>query len=60
VEEHKQQKTRHLASSVPSSPITASPGYPKTQEKQDSYLKSHHIMMIEDFKKNINKPLKEI
>jgi hypothetical protein len=30
---------RYLASSEPSSPTTASPGYPKTPEKQDSDLK---------------------
>jgi hypothetical protein len=49
-----------LASSEPNSPTTASPGYPKTLEKQDSDLKSHLIMMIEVFKKDINKSLKEI
>jgi hypothetical protein len=31
----------------------ANPGYPNTQEKQDSDLKSHLMMMIEDFKKDI-------
>jgi hypothetical protein len=41
------QKNQHnrnqgyLASSEPSSPITASPGYHNTLEKQDSGLKSH-------------------
>ena len=44
----------YLASSEPSSPTTASPGYPNTQENQDSDLKSHCMMMIEDFKKDIN------
>jgi hypothetical protein len=44
----------YLESSEPSSPTTASPGYPNTPEKQDSYLKSHLMMMIEDFKKDIN------
>jgi hypothetical protein len=39
----------YLASSEPSSPTTASPGYPNTPEKQDSDLKSHLMMMIEDF-----------
>jgi hypothetical protein len=33
---------------------------PKTPEKQDSDLKSHLKMMIEDFKKDINNSLKEI
>jgi hypothetical protein len=50
----------YLASSEPSSPTTVSPGYPNTPEKQDSDLKSHLMMMIEDFKKDINNCLKEI
>ena len=33
---------------------------PNTQEKQDSDLNSHPMMMTEDFKKDINNPLKEI
>jgi hypothetical protein len=49
----------YLASSEPSSPITVSPGYPNTPEKQDSDLKSHLMMMIEDFTKDINNTLKE-
>jgi hypothetical protein len=44
----------YLASSEPSSPTTASPAYPKTLEK---YLKSHLMMMIENFKKDINKEI---
>ena len=40
----------YLASSEPSIPTTTSPGYPNTQEKQDSDLKSHFMLMIEDFK----------
>jgi hypothetical protein len=44
----------YLASSEPSSPITASPGYPNTPEKQDVDLKSHLMMLIEAFKKDIN------
>jgi hypothetical protein len=44
----------YLESSEPSSPTIASPGYPKTPEKQDFDLKSHLMMMIEDFKKDIN------
>ena len=47
----------YLASSEPSSPTTASPGYPNTPEKQDSDLKSHLMMMIEDFKKDVNNSL---
>jgi hypothetical protein len=50
----------YLASSEPSSPATMSSGYLNTPEKQDSFLKSHFMMMIEDFKKDINNSLKEI
>ena len=49
-----------MASSEPSSPTIASPGYPNTPEKQDSDLKSHLMMMIKDFKKDINNFHKEI
>jgi hypothetical protein len=31
-------------------PATASPGYHNTLEKQDVYLKSHLMILIEDFK----------
>ena len=50
----------HWASSEPSTPTTASPGYPNTPEKQDSDLKSYLMMLVEDFKKGINNSLKEI
>jgi hypothetical protein len=50
----------HLASSEPSTPTTASPAYPNTPEKQDMDLKSYLMMLVEDFKKNINNSLKEI
>ena len=43
----------YLVSSESSSPTSVSPGYPNTPEKQDSDLKSHFMMMIEDIKKNI-------
>jgi gas vesicle protein len=49
-----------LVSSEPSMPIIVSPGYPNTPEKQDSDLKSYLMMLVEDFKKGINKSLKEI
>jgi hypothetical protein len=49
----------YLASSETSSLTTASPGYSKTPQKQDSDLKSHLMMMIGDFKKDINNSLKE-
>ena len=39
----------YLASSEPSTPTTASPGYPNTEEKQDSDLKSYFMMLLEDF-----------
>jgi hypothetical protein len=42
----------YLASSEESSsPITASPGYPNTLEKQYFHLESNLLMMIEDFKR---------
>jgi type VI protein secretion system component VasK len=44
----------------PSTPTSASPGYPNTPEKQDSDLKSYLMMVVEDFKKSINNSLKEI
>ena len=50
----------YLASLEPSTPTTVSPGYPNTPEKQDSDLKSYHMMLVEDFKKDINNSLKEI
>jgi hypothetical protein len=50
----------YLASSEPNSPTIASPGYTITPEKQDSDLKSLLMMIIENFKKDINNPLKEI
>ena len=49
-----------MASSVPKSPTVGSPGYTITLEKQDSDLKSLLMMVIEDFKKDINNSLKEI
>jgi hypothetical protein len=50
----------HSGSSEPSTPTTVSPEYPNTPEKQDSGLKSYLIMLVEDFKKEINNSLKEI
>jgi hypothetical protein len=50
----------YVALSEPTSPTTASFGYPNTRENQGSYLKLHLMMMIEDFKNNINNSLKEI
>ena len=48
------------ASSEPSSPITASPGYPNTPEKHDANLKFHLMKIIKTFKEDINNSLKEI
>ena len=50
----------HSASSEPSTPTTASPGYPNTPKKQDSDLKLYLMMVVEDSKKGINDSLKEI
>ena len=50
----------HSSSSEPSTPTSASPGYPKTPEKQDSDLKSYLMMLVEDIKKDFNNSLKEI
>ena len=51
---------RNIALSEPSSHTTANPTYPKTLEKQELDLKSHLMMLIEDFKKDINNSFKEI
>ncbi|EDL30990.1 mCG124170 [Mus musculus] len=50
----------HSASSEPSMPTTASPGYPNTPEKLDSDLKAYFMMMLEDIKKDFNNSLQEI
>jgi hypothetical protein len=50
----------HSPSSEPSTPTSASPGYPNTPEKQDSDVKSYLMMLVEDFKTGINNSLKEI
>jgi hypothetical protein len=60
---HKNTSNRnqgYLASSKTNSPTITSPGYTITPEKQDSDLKSLFMMVIEDFKKDINNSLKEI
>jgi hypothetical protein len=49
-----------LASPEPNSPTIASPGYTIKPEKQGMNLKSLLMMMMEDYKKDINNPLKEI
>jgi hypothetical protein len=50
----------YLAIIETSSPTTASPGYPKTPEKQDSDVKYHLMKMKENFKKDISNSHKEI
>ena len=50
----------HSVSPEPRTLTTVSPGYANTPEKQDSDLKSHLMMLVEDFKKGINNSLKEI
>ena len=50
----------YLASSEPNSPTIASPGYTIKPEKQGMNLKPLLMMMMEDYKKDINNPLKEI
>ena len=49
-----------MASSQHSTPQTASHRYSNTAEKQNSDLKSYLMMLVEDYKKDINKFLKEI
>jgi hypothetical protein len=50
----------YVASSESSNPTTTSPGYPNTPDKQDSDLKSYLMMLVQDFRKDINYSLKEI
>jgi gas vesicle protein len=60
---HKNRSNRkqdYLALSEPNSPTTARPGYTITPEKQYTNLKLLLIMMMEDFKKEINNLLKEL
>jgi hypothetical protein len=50
---------KHLALSQSSTPITSSPGYPNTPEKQDLDIKSYLMMLVEDFKKDIKNSVKK-
>jgi hypothetical protein len=50
----------HLPSSEPSTPNSASPGYPNIPEKQDSDSKSYLMMLVKDIKKGFKNSLKEI
>jgi hypothetical protein len=47
----------YLASSEPKSPTIASLGYTITPKEQDMDLNSLLMMMIEDYKRDINKSL---
>jgi len=53
------RKQDYPSPSQHSSPTTTSTGYTKIPEKKDLDLKSHLILMIEDFNKDINNPLKQ-
>jgi hypothetical protein len=60
---HKNRSNRnqgYLASSESNSSTLASPGYTITAEKQDKDLKPLLMIMMEDFKKEINSSFKEI
>ena len=54
------RKQGYLASSETNSPTIANPRYSITLEKQDMYLKSHLMIMMEDYKMVIKNSLKEI
>jgi hypothetical protein len=60
---HKNRSNRnqgYLESSEPNSPTTASPGYTITQENQDMDLKSLLMMIMKNYKNDINNSLQEI
>jgi hypothetical protein len=50
----------HSPSSEPSTPTSASPGYPNIPKKEDWDLKSYLMMLVGDIKKGFNNSLKEI
>jgi hypothetical protein len=50
----------YLSSSEPRTPTTVRPENQNTLEKQDSDLKSHLMILVEVFKRDINNCLKEI
>jgi hypothetical protein len=50
----------HSPSSEPSTPTSASPGYPNTPKKIDLDLTAYLMMMVEDIKKDFNNSLKGI
>ena len=61
MKEHNQQEPGQYDTSKAQLLTTVSPGYPfNTTETQDNYLKSNLTEMIEAFKEELNKSLKEI
>ena len=50
----------YLASSEPNSSTTASPGYTITPEEQDLNVKSLLMLIMGDFKEDLNNSLKKI
>ena len=56
---HINRNQGHMATSKPSSPTTPISRYPNTLEKQELDLKSYLIMLIEGFKKDLNKFIKK-
>jgi hypothetical protein len=60
---HKNRSNRnqgYLALSEPNAPTIASPGYTITPEKQDMDIKSLLMMILEDYREEINNYFKEI
>jgi hypothetical protein len=51
---------KYSPSSEPSTPNSASPGYPNTPEKLDPDLKAYLMMMVEDIRKDFNNSFKKI
>ena len=50
----------YLASLEHSTPTTGTPAYSNMLEKENSDLKSHLMMIIRNFKKDMNSSIKEI
>jgi hypothetical protein len=50
----------HSPEPEPSTPTSASPGYPNTAKKLDPDLKAYLMMMVEDIKKDFSNSLKEL
>jgi hypothetical protein len=60
VQEHKQQKPRLLGIIITVLTPQQALNTPNTLKKQESDLKSHLLMMVEDIRKDINNSHKEI